>query len=100
MDHNQQHVTIKTLDNSIRVLFWSVEEFLCMVIPIFAAIFFFIIWLALASIVLKMLYKRIKRTMVRGAISHRLYWILPHGALKNLGMITKFPPSHYRELIL
>jgi type IV conjugative transfer system protein TraL len=100
MERGQQHVTIKTLDNSLRMLFWTIEEFACMAIPIVAAIAFSAIYLVLASLILKVGYQKITKRIERGVIAHRLYWMLPYTALKRLGMVTNLPPSHYRELNL
>ena len=100
MEREQPHTTIKTLDNSLRMLFLTIEEFACMAIPIVAAIAFSAVYLVLGSFLLKIAYQKITKKVERGVISHRLYWILPFAALKKFGMVSHLPPSHYREMNL
>lgn len=100
MDHERQHATIKTLDNFPRVLFWSVDEFVCLAAPLFFGICFGFIYLVPLGFLLKPVYVRIKKKMPKGSFIHRIYWIFPTSSLKKMGVVKQVPPSHYRELIL
>jgi type IV conjugative transfer system protein TraL len=98
MDRQQTHPTIKTLDNLPRVLFWEIDDFLCLACPIFLGIVFGCLSIALAGLVIKPIYGKIKRKMPCGTYKHRIYWMIPTRVLK--GMIKTIPPSHNREYLL
>ena len=98
MDVKQIHPTLKTLDNSPRVLFWEVDEFLSLSVPLFLGIALGSLLLAISGIFLKQIYSKIKRKMPFGYFIHRIYWMFPTRSLR--GVIKTLPPSHQREYIL
>lgn len=93
-------VTLKTLDNYPRVLFWSIDEFLCFALPVFVGICLGSVLIGLSGALLKPLYGRFKRKLTRGALSRWIYWSFPGSVLKKMGMIQTLPPSHQREILL
>ncbi len=100
MDNLPTETIIKTLDNTPRVLFWGVDEFLLMVGPLFIGMAFGYLSFMLLGFVLKRFYNRLKKRYPRGHFQHIVYWKFPIYALKASGVLKRFPPSHYREFRL
>ena len=92
------HPTIKTLDNPPRVLFWSIDEFLFMAIPMFLGIALGCIYLVPGGLLLKWGYAKVKKKMPFGSFKHRIYWLMPTSCLRRT--IRTLPPSHNREYLL
>lgn len=92
---NRQQI-FKTLDHPPRILFWKIDEFAVMVIPIFLAIALGNLLIALA-VFLKIPYSRFKRSFSHRSLQHYLYWYLPTAYMKHL---KSMPSSHERTLIL
>jgi len=90
----------KTLDNPIRVLFWTVDEFLILITPLFLSLCLGNVFLLFGGIILKPCYSKIKRKFPNGLFKHKLYWSLPHNFLERTGKTKHLPPSHVRELLL
>jgi len=96
----KHYMTIKTLDNMPRILFWTIDEVLLVVGQFFLGIFIGNLWLTFLGFVLRYVYMKVKKTMPTGTLSHRIYWLLPSSALRRLKIINRLPPSHCRESIL
>ena len=91
---------LKTLDNPVRLLFWSYDEFLLMVTPFFAGMFLDSLLCMFCGIILRPLYLKVKRKFPHGSLKHKFYWILPKsGVLLGKGA-SRLPPSCYRRLLL
>lgn len=100
MNQERRHFTIQTLDNSPRVLFWTIEEFLCLAVPVFIGLCFGYIFLVPIGLFIKPIYSKMTKRMPRGALNHRLYWLFPTKSLIKMGIVKNMPQSHYREFIL
>jgi conjugal transfer pilus assembly protein TraL len=94
---NERQLMFKTLDHPIRILFWTIDEFLVMAIPIFLGLCFGSIILILAAAILKPCHSKIKKKLPYGTLKHLLYWNLP---MKKMGRLKRLPSSHFRELLL
>jgi len=94
------YIVIKTLDNTPRVLFWGVDEFLILVVPIFLGVLLGSFLVMTLGPVLKTLYTKSTKRFARGALKHKLYWMLPRQAFRGVGILKKIPPSHLRDLVL
>jgi len=90
----------KSLDNPIRILFWSMDEFLVLATPFFLCLCFGNVLFLLGTVVAKPLYAKMKKKFPRGVFKHHIYWNLPKRALEKMGKIKRLPPSHCRELLL
>ncbi|WP_068470645.1 type IV conjugative transfer system protein TraL [Parachlamydia sp. C2] len=96
----QRHYIFKTLDNPMRVVFWSIDEFLIMVIPLFIGFILANVLILLSGIVLKFFYAKLKKKNSNQSFKHLLYWYLPTHNLKKQGIVKNFPDSHVREFLL
>ena len=90
----------KTLDNPIRILFWSLDDFLVFAVPLFLSLCFGSLLFLLAGFILKPFYSRLKKRFPNGSLKHKIYWSVPMSCLKHMGKIKNLPPSYYRELLL
>jgi len=72
------------------------DEFAVMVIPIFLAIAFGNLLIALA-VFIKIPYSRLKRSFSHRSLLHYLYWYLPTSYIRHL---KTMPASHERTLLL
>lgn len=96
-----QHVIIQTLDNSPRVLFWDMDEFLVLFSPLFIGVALGSILVMGVGFLAKPLYMKIKRRSKRGFIfRHRLYWLLPKSLFVSCGVLKRAPASYIRTLSL
>jgi type IV conjugative transfer system protein TraL len=100
MSSNRNDILINTLDNSTRVLFWTVDSFALMVAPVFIGMILSSVLIMPIGFLLLPFYNRYKKNFPRGAMKHRMYWNLPHRAFLRFGKLKSFPASHERELIL
>lgn len=94
-----KHVIISTLDNVPRILFWDLYEFAVMVGPVFVGLACGSLGIMALSIPCKLLYSRYTRKY-KGGLQHRMYWELPSSVLKRVGVVSKVPASHVREIAL
>jgi len=85
----------RTLDNPSRMLFWTLDEFFIMMIPIFLSIALGNLLIAL-GVLIKIPYNKMKRQFSTSLL-HYAYWYLP---TKHMRYLKRMPPSHQRELIL
>lgn len=97
--NEKNYYIFKTLDNSPRLLYWAVDEFLIMVVPIFLGIFFGSFLLMTGSF-LKVFYTRLKKAIGYGSIAQYAYWHLPTNYFQQMGHFKRLPPSYIREYIL
>jgi conjugal transfer pilus assembly protein TraL len=100
MGFSRENILLNTLDNPTRVLFWTVDVFAFMVIPVFLGILLSSLIVMLLGFVLVPFYGRFKKRFPRGVVRHKMYWLLPHEAFLRFGKLKSFPPSHEREMIL
>lgn len=91
---------LKTLDNPMRIIFWSMEEFLIMIVPLFLGFMLANFFVLLSGIVLKIIYAKFKNKSTQRYFKHVLYWHLPTNNLKKQGIVKNLPPSHIREYLL
>jgi conjugal transfer pilus assembly protein TraL len=94
------HVLLKTLDNPPRILFWELDEFLVMLVPVFAGIAIGSLSLMVAGLVLKPVFSKMKRRHKSRSLQHQLYWLLPYSSFQRSGLLKRIPPSHIREVVL
>lgn len=95
MNEYKQQI-FKTLDNASRILFWKLDEFFIMIIPIFLSIAlgsFLIVFMAF----IKIPYNRLKKRFLPISVVHYTYWYLPTRHMRHL---KRMPPSNQRELLL
>ncbi|MBB63437.1 MAG: type IV conjugative transfer system protein TraL [Waddliaceae bacterium] len=96
--HDESRI-IKTLDNQPRVLFWDVDEFLVLFLPLLLGIGIGSILIMLLGIPLKFVFSKTKSK--RGVpLKHRMYWMLPSDFLRKRKGIHNFPDSHIRDIVL
>jgi type IV conjugative transfer system protein TraL len=88
--------TFKTLDHPSRILFWKLDEFFVMIVPIFLSLALGSLFMAF-GVFLKIPYKKLKKKFSHCSLMHHLYWYLP---TKRLSHLKRLPPSHQRELVL
>lgn len=98
MNIEKKHQLYKTLDNPLRVIFWSVEEFLLMVIPLMIGFMMASPFILLSGFFLKYAYSKFKKKFP--VLKHMLYWHLPTGRLRKQKIIKNLPLSHIREFFL
>jgi|SaaInlStandDraft_3_1057020.scaffolds.fasta_scaffold31389_2 conjugal transfer pilus assembly protein TraL len=97
---NDQHVIIKSLDNLPRFLFWSLDDFLVMVIPFFIGMVMESLLVMVMGVLIRPFYSKLKRRYPHGSLKHFIYWYFPHEACSKSGCFKNLPPSHKRERLL
>lgn len=95
-NHNQIY---KTMNNTPRMLFWGIDEFLIMAVPFFIGLLIGSIAVMLCGFVLKGFYRRTKKRYPKGMIRHSLYRNLPDWIFKRIGVFKRLPPSHKRDFL-
>jgi type IV conjugative transfer system protein TraL len=100
MESNQLHPIIKTLDNAPRILFWSVDEFIVMFLPLFIGIFLGSLLVMALGIVAKPLYSKLKKRYPKSILRHLAYWTMPRKVFSHAGILKRVPPSHIRKYLL
>ena len=93
----QESRIYNTLENTPRILFWELDEFISFALPLFSSILFSSLLLIPLALVSKYLYKKIKRRHSKVALIHLLYWYLPSYAFS--GRLKGIPESHKRDFI-
>jgi conjugal transfer pilus assembly protein TraL len=94
---NDRKLLLRTLDNPLRVLYWSIDEFMVLAFPLFLTLCLGSIFFVLIGFVLKPCYSKFKKNFPNGSFVHKLYWYLP---TKSIGRVKHLPASYYRELLL
>ncbi|MFI5343138.1 MAG: type IV conjugative transfer system protein TraL [Chlamydiales bacterium] len=87
------------MDNTPRMLFWGIDEFVIMVSPFFIGLLVGSVPVMLSGFFLKGFYRRTKKRYPKGAIRHSLYRNLPHWFFKQSGVFKRLPPSHKRDFL-
>lgn len=100
MNLEKKHQLYKTLDNPLRVIFWSIDEFLLMVIPLMIGFMMASPFILLSGIILKISYSKFKRKFPDNRLKHMVYWHLPTHRLRKQKIIKNLPSSHIREFML
>ena len=91
---------LRTLDHPVRLLFWSYDEFLLMVAPVFIGMLMDSLLCMFSGLLLRPFYLKLKRRHPHGLFKHKLYWLLPEQGRLAGRKRRHLPPSHYRELLL
>ncbi len=94
----KKHQLYKTLDNPLRVIFWSIDEFVLMVIPLMIGFMMASPFILLSGIFLKIVYSKFKKKFP--VLKHMIYWHLPTRRLRKQKIIKNLPSSHIREFML
>lgn len=97
---NDSYIVVKTIDNTPRVLFWKIDEFFILIIPLCLGLVLGSILLFALGPLSKHYYSKMKKKYPRGTFKHRLYWMLPKQFFKRSRKLTKIPASHVRKLVL
>ncbi|WP_042280648.1 type IV conjugative transfer system protein TraL [Candidatus Protochlamydia sp. R18] len=100
MAQESPRMTCKTFDQSIRILFWSLDEFLILIPLSFVGIFLRSLVLLGLAILLKTLYVQMKKKSRHQPLSHYLYQYFPTSFCQKLGYFEGLPPSHLKKVIL
>lgn len=87
------------MDNTPRMLFWGVDEFMVMAIPFFLGIIFGSVVIMLSGFVVRNFFCRWKRRYPKGVIVHVFYWKLPTQAFMRFGAFKSLPHSHLRDFL-
>ena len=95
-----KHLVLKTLDDEMRILFWSVDDFLVITVPLFLGILLSSFCIMLSGLFLKYCYTKLKKRFPHHSFKHKLYWTLPTKAFNRRGLIKNLPASHIREFLL
>ena len=95
MDYDQ-HQLLRHLDDPLRLLKWTVDEALLLILMPFLGLaiesmIFGIVGAALGFWTLR----KIKKTVGVGRLRHAVYWYLPH----NSRRLRHTPPSYRREYV-
>lgn len=88
------------MDNTPRMLFWEIDEFILMAAPFFLGVAVGSVSVMLSGIVLKKFYSRWKKRCPRGVLRHTIYWNIPTHSLRVLGIFKRLPDSHERNFIV
>ncbi|CUI18211.1 Type IV conjugative transfer system protein TraL (plasmid) [Candidatus Protochlamydia naegleriophila] len=94
----KKHQLYKTLDNPLRVIFWSIDEFVLMVIPLMIGFMMASPFILLSGIFLKIVCSKFKKKFP--VLKHMIYWYLPTRRLRKQKIIKNLPSSHIREFML
>ncbi len=95
-----QRMTCKTFDQSIRILFWTVDEFLILIPMCFVGIFFRSLFLLALALSLKIFYTHVKKACRYQSFSHYLYVYFPTNVCQKFEYFEGLPPSHLKEVFL
>ncbi|MFQ5729705.1 MAG: type IV conjugative transfer system protein TraL [Waddliaceae bacterium] len=95
-----KNLIYKTLDNSPRVLFWTIDEFAVLAVPVFLGVLMGSLLVMSLGLVLRAIYTKLKKRCPKGTLMHRLYWRLPQKAFNRAGILKRIPGSHHRKFLL
>ena len=90
----------KTIDNPMRVLFFTVDEFAMLAIPFLVGTLVGSLSIMCLGFIFWILFRKLKRGCPRNTMIHWLYWRVPKGAFTSSGVLKRIPASHRREYIL
>lgn len=100
MTQESLRMTCKTFDQSIRILFWTLDEFLILIPLCFVGIILRSLFLLGLAISFKAIYTQIKRKCRYQSMSHYLYHYFPTDICQKFGYFEGLPPSHLKEVLL
>jgi type IV conjugative transfer system protein TraL len=96
---DNKNIIYKTMDNTPRMLFWEIDDFIVMAAPFFLGVIAGSILVMLSGFVLKKFYTRWKKTYSKGLLRHTIYWHMPTKAVNKLGIFKRLPQSHKRDYL-
>lgn len=100
MTQESPRMTYKTFDQPIRILFWTVDEFLILIPLCFVGILLRSLFLLGLACLLKTIYAQIKKKCRYQSLSHYIYIYFPTKICQKLGYFEGLPPSHLKEVLL
>lgn len=100
MTLDSQRMTCKTFDNSTRILFWAVDEFIFLAPLCLLGLVFKNFYLFGLALLLKTVYSNIKKKNGHQSISHYVYTYFPTKTCQQFGYFDGLPPSHLKEMLL
>jgi len=100
MMQERAHMTCKTFDESIRILIWTMDEFLILIPMGLLGVFMRSLILIGLAITLKVIYTQIKKKNRYQRLSHLLYRYFPTDICQRFGYFEGLPPSHLKEVLL
>jgi type IV conjugative transfer system protein TraL len=100
MLQENSRMTCKTFDQSIRILFWTLDEFFILIPLCFVGIILRSLFLLGLAILLKAIYTQIKKKRRHQALSHYLYQYFPTTICQKFGYFDGLPPSHLKQVLL
>jgi len=98
MKKYDQHVIIKSLNNSIRILRWDINSFILLMMPFFFALIFRSLSVMLVALVARVAINRLMRRMPVGLVARYGYWVLP-SSLTNRLLRRAMAPSHLKRYL-
>ncbi|MFB5616681.1 MAG: type IV conjugative transfer system protein TraL [Nitrosopumilus sp.] len=99
----RRNIILKTLDNQPRVLFWGLDEFLMMTIPLMVGLFFqgfFGFAIMFSGFPLKMMYAKFANQSRYFSFRSFIFWFLPKKKTELLLGVKNLPDSSSREILL
>lgn len=96
---DNKNIIFKTMDNTPRMLFWEIDEFIVMAAPFFLGMLVGSVILMLSGFVLRKFYNRWKKRYPRGLLRHTMYWNMPTATLNKAGIFKRLPASHKRDFL-
>ena len=96
---DNRNLIFKTMDNTPRMIFWGVDEFIIMTVPFFLGVLVGSLLIMLSGFVLKRFYSRWKKRYPRGLLKHAFYWNMPTKAFNKAGIFKRLPQSHKRDFL-
>lgn len=100
MSQENGRMTCKTFDQSIRILFWTLDEFIILIPMCLLGVFLHSLFLLCFAIALKAIYTKVKKNRRHRHLTHYLYQYFPTLICQRLGFFEGIPPSHLKEVIL
>lgn len=93
-------MTYKTFDEPIRILFWTIDEFLILIPLCFIGLILKSLFLICLAFTSKAFYAQMKKKRRHQSYSHFIYLYLPTAVCQKVGYFEGLPPSHLKEVIL
>jgi type IV conjugative transfer system protein TraL len=100
MTDDKRRMTLKTFDYSIRILFWSLDDFLILAPLCFLGVIFKSLYLIGLAFLLKSVYSHLKKKCGHQTISHYVYAYFPTSVCQKVGYFEGLPPSYLKEILL
>ncbi len=100
MTQESSRMTCKTFDQSIRILFWTLDEFFILIPLCFVGILLRSLLLIGIAFSLKWIYRQMKKKYRHQSLSQTLYTYFPTEICQKLGYFEGLPPSHLKNVLL